>query len=231
MLVILDLPALGQFTLQDPASLMAKEVNLFHDSIIFYLLFILGFVSYFIFFSFGLFSAKLFKLGVFSHGSLLEIIWTISPAILLLFIALPSFRVLYLLDEYLYPITCIKVLGHQWYWTYEFSNVSEDSYILQLEDIPFGGIRLLEVDLPLFIPSLVPIRFIITSSDVIHSWAIPSIGIKIDAIPGRLNCTDVIIDRVGTFYGQCSELCGSQHGFMPIKILSCNLKALKNTIS
>ena len=158
--------------------------------------------------------------------TLIELIWTITPALILIAIAFPSFRLLYLLDEVISPTVTIKVVGHQWYWSYEYSdyiNVSGesiefDSYMLPDSDLELGQFRLLDVDNKVVIPTDTHIRLIVTGADVIHSFAVPSLGLKIDAVPGRLNQTSMLAERTGVFYGQCSEICGVYHGFMPIAI-------------
>lgn len=166
------------------------------------------------------------------HSSLLEIIWTILPTIVLICIAGPSFILLYSIDE-VYPDSIgitIKVIGHQWYWSYEITDLQtgkfisnpllfeSDSYMKAEEDLEIGELRLLEVDKSLVVPIHTVLRFLVTSTDVLHSWAVPSLGVKIDAVPGRINQTSAYIKREGTYYGQCSEICGVYHGFMPIKI-------------
>jgi cytochrome c oxidase subunit 2 len=163
----------------------------------------------------------------FTHSSLLEIIWTIIPAIALVLIAVPSFSLLYSLDELVNPSVTLKIVGHQWYWSYEYSDYSEltggeslafDSYMLPTEDLTVGGFRLLEVDKRVVLPINLHIRLLVTASDVIHSWAVPSFGVKMDGCPGRLSQTALFIKREGTYYGQCSEICGINHGFMPIVV-------------
>ena len=161
-----------------------------------------------------------------NHGTLIELIWTITPALILIGIAFPSFRLLYLLDEVISPTITIKVVGHQWYWSYEYSDyvnesgesIEFDSYMIPESDLELGQFRLLDVDNRVVVPVDTHIRLIVTGADVIHSWAVPSLGIKIDAVPGRLNQTSILAERTGTFYGQCSEICGVWHGFMPIAI-------------
>lgn len=150
------------------------------------------------------------------HGSILEIVWTLVPGIILILIALPSFRLLYLMNDILEPSLTIKVIGHQWYWSYDYNESEFDSYIVK--DLKLGDFRLLETDEYLVLPSNTFIRFLITSTDVIHSWSIPALGIKTDAIPGRLNQTGIEIYRPGIYYGMCSELCGINHAFMPITL-------------
>ena len=161
-----------------------------------------------------------------NHGTLIELIWTITPALVLIAIAFPSFRLLYLLDEVISPTITIKVVGHQWYWSYEYSDyvnesgesIEFDSYMIPESDLELGQFRLLDVDNRVVVPVDTHIRLIVTGADVIHSWAVPSLGIKIDAVPGRLNQTSILAERTGTFYGQCSEICGVWHGFMPIAV-------------
>jgi heme/copper-type cytochrome/quinol oxidase subunit 2 len=167
-----------------------------------------------------------------NHGTLIELIWTITPAIILILIAFPSFKLLYLMDEISDPSMTISAEGHQWYWSYQYSdflnsdndNIEFDSYIIPDSDLEEGTLRMLEVDNRVIIPELTDIRFIITSGDVIHSFACNSLGIKGDAYPGRLNQGSVFLNREGTFYGQCSEICGILHSSMPIVIESVSLE-------
>jgi len=167
-----------------------------------------------------------------THQSLFEILWTVIPAIILVILAVPSLQLLYSLDFIVVdyePIITVKVLGHQWYWSYEYLIFSEknplefelvtfDSYLVPDDELNLDGLRLLEVDNPLIIPGNNYIRFLVSSVDVLHSWAVPSLGIKVDAVPGRLNQTSMYIKREGHYYGQCSEICGVQHAFMPIHV-------------
>jgi cytochrome c oxidase subunit 2 len=168
-----------------------------------------------------------------THEPLFEVIWTVVPSFILILLAIPSLKLLYSLDFILYdyePIITVKVIGHQWFWSYEyvvFGNdlltynlVNFDSYMVGEDDLGPGCLRLLEVDNPLLLPSNTYIRFLVTSVDVLHSWAVPSLGIKVDAVPGRLNQIFTFIKRSGEFYGQCSEICGVNHGFMPIKLIA-----------
>lgn len=161
-----------------------------------------------------------------THGTVLELIWTITPALILIAIAFPSFRLLYLMDEVISPTLTIKVVGHQWYWSYEYSDfvtdqgesIDFDSYMIPESDLELGQFRLLDVDNKLMIPVDCHIRLIVTGADVIHSYAVPSLGLKLDCVPGRLNQVSFLAERAGTFYGQCSEICGVWHGFMPIVV-------------
>nr|YP_009441879.1 cytochrome c oxidase subunit II [Xylosandrus crassiusculus]AOY40074.1 cytochrome c oxidase subunit 2 [Xylosandrus crassiusculus] len=157
------------------------------------------------------------------EGQLIEMIWTILPALILVIIALPSLRLLYILDENLNPMITIKTIGHQWYWSYEYSdykNIEFDSYMIPFNEMKPFSFRLLDVDNRLVIPFNTQIRILTTSTDVIHSWTIPSLGVKIDSVPGRLNQTNLLINRTGLLFGQCSEICGANHSFMPITIES-----------
>ena len=161
-----------------------------------------------------------------THGTILELVWTISPALILIAIAFPSFRLLYLMDEVISPTLTIKVVGHQWYWSYEYSdfitetgeNIDFDSYMIPESDLELGQFRLLDVDNKVVLPVDTHIRIIVTGADVLHSFAVPSLAIKLDCVPGRLNQVSILIERTGTFYGQCSEICGVWHGIMPISI-------------
>jgi cytochrome c oxidase subunit 2 len=153
----------------------------------------------------------------------LEISWTIIPALILVYIAGPSFALLYSMDEILpESFFTLIVQGSQWYWNYEYflnnSKISVASYMISELDLEIGQNRLLSVNNPIFLPRDVSTRLLITSNDVLHSWAVPSLGIKVDAVPGRLNQVIVQPLRSGIFFGQCSEICGANHGFMPITI-------------
>jgi cytochrome c oxidase subunit 2 len=180
------------------------------------------------------------------HATVLELIWTITPAVILMLIASPSFNLLYAEDEMLTPGVSVKAIGHQWYWSYEYSTVtyhvtennivtttilpskSFDSYMIPTGELVKGQVRLLEVDNMMILPVNVNIQILVTATDVIHSWAVPSLGVKVDALPGRLNQTFVFIKREGLFFGQCSELCGVNHGFMPIAIKAVEFEKFAN---
>lgn len=155
------------------------------------------------------------------ENHILEITWTISPAVILTLLALPSLRLLYILDEISNPSITIKTTGHQWYWSYDyadFNNIEFDSYITPTKELHTGEFRLLEVDNRLILPWGVETRILVTAADVIHSWTIPRLGVKADAIPGRLNQLSILPSRPGVFYGQCSEICGANHSFIPIAL-------------
>nr|YP_011014838.1 cytochrome c oxidase subunit II [Epyhemisphaerius bistriatus]WQB38519.1 cytochrome c oxidase subunit II [Epyhemisphaerius bistriatus] len=157
------------------------------------------------------------------ENQILETIWTITPAIMLIMIALPSLKILYLMEEINNPSITIKTMGHQWYWSYQYSDkkkIELESYMTKKKN----KIRLMEVDNRIAIPFNTQTRMILSSSDVIHSWTIPSMGMKMDAIPGRLNQLSFSTKKPGVFMGQCSEICGTNHSFMPITMESINLK-------
>nr|YP_002860287.1 cytochrome c oxidase subunit 2 [Nothoceros aenigmaticus]ACC86810.1 cytochrome c oxidase subunit 2 [Nothoceros aenigmaticus] len=165
------------------------------------------------------------------HGTTIEIIRTIFLSIISMFIAIPSFALLYSMDEVVDPAVTIKAIGHQWYWTYEYSDYNSsdeqsltfDSYMITEDELELGALRLLEVDNRVIVPAKTHIRLIITSADVPYSWAVPSSGVKCDAVPGRSNQTSIFIKRKGVYYGQCSEICGTNHAFMPIVVEAVSL--------
>nr|QNG56173.1 cytochrome c oxidase subunit II [Cucujus sp. MJ-2020] len=209
--------------LQDSASPLMEQLSFFHDHTLLVLVIITILV--------GQLMLSLF-FNKFSHrflleGQLIEVIWTILPAITLIFIALPSLRLIYILDEVNNPMITIKTIGHQWYWSYEYSdfkNIEFDSYMIPMNEMKPYNFRLLDVDNRIIIPFESNIRMLVTSADVIHSWTIPSLGVKIDATPGRLNQISFTTNRSGLFYGQCSEICGANHSFMPIVLESISSK-------
>jgi len=238
-----------QFGFSIPASpIMEGIINFHHDLFLF--------LTAICFFVFCLFIRCLFlfnnatnkKAIVVTHAPVLEIIWTIIPAVILVFVAIPSFSLLYSMDELIEPLLTIKVIGHQWYWSYEFLDpnilfklyyetigsgdeftplnvtCNFDSFMLSEDQLTKeNSLRLLEVDNKLYLPIETNVRVLITSADVLHCWAIPALGVKLDACPGRLNQTSLYIKRPGTFYGQCSEICGVNHGFMPINVVGIDI--------
>ena len=270
-IIYLDYASRWQVGFQDSAtSIMQGIINL-HHHIFFFIIMVIIFVFFIFYRTYELsvwkfknkkeFLTKLnlaFNLNV-NHGTVLEIIWTIIPSLILLFIVGPSFTLLYAMDAASDPDYSIKVIGHQWYWTYEYSDhylindydantevgytyyndffITEksennkvlaeyifDSYMTATADLAEGDLRLLEVDNPLYLPVYSKIRLDVTSDDVLHAFAVPSLGVKIDAVPGRLNVVYLDIIREGIFFGQCSELCGVNHGYMPIKIVVVDVK-------
>jgi heme/copper-type cytochrome/quinol oxidase subunit 2 len=218
---------------QDSASPQMEGLVELHDNIMFYLVIILfsvGWVLFSIVVNF-INTKAVMSHKYLNHGTTIELIWTITPAIILILIAFPSFRLLYLMDEVIDPSMSIIAEGHQWYWSYQYTDfidsnddlIEFDSYIVPDSDLEDGGLRMLEVDNRVIIPEKTNIRFIVTSGDVIHSYACPSLGVKCDAYPGRLNQFSIYVNREGVFYGQCSEICGILHSSMPIVIESNSL--------
>nr|ACY09478.1 cytochrome c oxidase subunit II [Aphidius gifuensis]WLE65017.1 cytochrome c oxidase subunit II [Aphidius gifuensis]WLE65030.1 cytochrome c oxidase subunit II [Aphidius gifuensis]WLE65069.1 cytochrome c oxidase subunit II [Aphidius gifuensis]WLE65082.1 cytochrome c oxidase subunit II [Aphidius gifuensis] len=210
------------FNFQDTNSYIMTLMTYFHDFIMMILFTIMIFIIYIM----SWFFLNKFINRQIMHNQLLELIWTLIPMLILVFMAVPSLKILYMVEEIINPFMTLNILGHQWYWSYEyvdFKNLSFDSFMIQDNFIDLGNYRLLEVDNHLIIPYNMNIRFLVSSVDVIHSWAISSLGIKVDATPGRVNQIMSNLNRVGIFYGQCSEICGLNHSFMPIVLESTNL--------
>nr|YP_009434101.1 cytochrome c oxidase subunit II [Epicauta gorhami]YP_010744244.1 cytochrome c oxidase subunit II [Epicauta obscurocephala]APB02741.1 cytochrome c oxidase subunit II [Epicauta gorhami]WET56769.1 cytochrome c oxidase subunit 2 [Epicauta obscurocephala] len=205
--------------LQDGSSPLMEQLSFFHDHTLLVLVIITILV--------GQLMSSLF-FNKFIHrflleGQLIEIIWTVLPAITLIFIALPSLRLIYILDDTNNPLLTVKTIGHQWYWSYEYSDFKSlefDSYMTPINEMKPWNFRLLDVDNRVVAPFKTQIRMLVTAADVIHSWTVPALGVKIDATPGRLNQTNFLSNRAGLLYGQCSEICGANHSFMPIVIES-----------
>nr|NP_071687.1 cytochrome c oxidase subunit II [Chalinolobus tuberculatus]AAG37929.1 cytochrome c oxidase subunit II [Chalinolobus tuberculatus] len=212
-----------QLGFQDATSPIMEELLNFHDHALMIVFLISSLVLYII---------SLMLTTSLTHTSTMdaqevETIWTILPAIILILIALPSLRILYMMDEINNPSVTIKTMGHQWYWSYEYTDYEDlmfDSYMIPTSELSPGQLRLLEVDNRVVLPAELTIRMLISSEDVLHSWAVPSLGLKTDAIPGRLNQTTLLSTRPGLYYGQCSEICGSNHSFMPIVLEMVPLK-------
>nr|AII99334.1 cytochrome c oxidase subunit II [Anopheles cruzii] len=205
--------------LQDSTSPLMEQLNFFHDHTLLILTMITILVSYIM----GMLMFNNFTNRFLLHGQTIEIIWTVLPAIILMFIAFPSLRLLYLMDEINTPSLTLKSVGHQWYWSYEYSdflNLEFDSYMIPTNELEMSGFRLLDVDNRIILPMNNQIRVLVTATDVLHSWTIPSLGVKVDATPGRLNQLNFLMNRPGLFFGQCSEICGANHSFMPIVIES-----------
>nr|APF47419.1 cytochrome c oxidase subunit II [Microgaster campestris] len=212
---------------QDSFSLIMNKMIYFHDFILMILMMILLMIFYIMFWYL---KNNLINKNIL-HNQFIEIIWTIIPMIILIFMALPSLNILYKLEEIIHPFMTIKILGHQWYWSYEYSdflNIEFDSFMLK--NYMNGNFRLLDVDNRLILPKNFNIRGLVSSIDVIHSWTIPSLGVKVDSIPGRMNQFNMLINRSGLFFGQCSEICGLNHSFMPIVLESVKLMNFLNWI-
>jgi heme/copper-type cytochrome/quinol oxidase subunit 2 len=234
LIMNLDAPSPWGIYFQDSATPQMEGLVELHDNIMYYLVIIL--------FSVGWILVSVVRNYIstkspishkyLTHGTLIELIWTITPAIVLIFIAFPSFKLLYLMDEVNDPSMSVLAEGHQWYWSYQYPDfldsndefIEFDSYIVPDSDLEEGRLRMLEVDNRVILPELTHVRFIITSGDVIHSFSCNSLGIKCDAYPGRLNQVSIFVNREGVFYGQCSEICGILHSSMPIVIESVSLE-------
>nr|YP_011002154.1 cytochrome c oxidase subunit II [Profenusa thomsoni]WPN89806.1 cytochrome c oxidase subunit II [Profenusa thomsoni] len=204
---------------QDAASPIMEQLMFFHDHAMIIMILIMMSILYLM--SSMLLNKFIFK--NFMNNQSVEMIWTVTPMFMLIFIAIPSIHLLYLSDEMNSPLITMKAIGHQWYWSYEytdFKNLEFDSYMIQKDSMKMNSFRLLDVDNNVVLPLNTQLRVMVTSTDVIHSWTIPSLGKKIDAIPGRLNQINLLIKRPGLFFGQCSEICGTNHSFMPIVIES-----------
>lgn len=217
----------SQLGLQDAASPVIEELLHFHDHALMIVLLISTLVLYIIV---SMVSTKLTNKYILDSQEI-EIVWTILPAVILILIALPSLRILYLIDEINDPHLTIKAMGHQWYWSYEYTDYEDlgfDSYMVPTQDLVPGQFRLLETDHRIVVPIESPIRVLVSAEDVLHSWAVPALGVKIDAVPGRLNQTAFIVSRPGVFYGQCSEICGANHSFIPIVVEAVPLVHFEN---
>ena len=205
-----------------------EEFIFFHDYLILVLVFVITGVGYFLG---GLIITRFSHRGLI-EGQLLESVWTVAPALILVAIAVPSLTLLYRLDSSARASLTLKVIGHQWYWSYEYTDfwatsgqnrIRFDSYMVPTEDLTRGGFRLLETDNRPVVPFLTSVRVLVRRSDVLHSWAVPRLGVKLDATPGRLNQTSLLRFRPGVAYGQCSEICGANHSFMPIALEFVNV--------
>lgn len=224
-----DHPQPWQLGFQDGATTTFYGIVDLHDSIMFYLIIVLIGVTWIqtsvMLDSYGNSDKLIYKYN--NHGTLVEIIWTITPAIILFAIAIPSFKLLYLMDSVVDPAVTVKAIGLQWYWGIEYSdyeeNIAFDSFMVPTDELEMGQFRLLEVDNRIVVPVDTRVRIVATAADVIHSFAVPALGVKVDCIPGRINQTSFLIDREGVYYGQCSELCGTAHGFMPIVVEAVSL--------
>jgi cytochrome c oxidase subunit 1 len=229
-----DAPKPWGLYFQDSASPQMEAIIELHNNIMFYLFAILFSVGWILISIVRNYISTNTNISnkYLNHGTLIELIWTITPALILILIAFPSFKLLYLMDEVTDPNLTLTVEGHQWYWSYQYVDflnsddefIEYDSYLVPESDLEKGGLRMLEVDNRIILPELTHTRFMITSADVIHSFACPALGIKCDAYPGRLNQMSVHINREGTFFGQCSEICGILHSSMPISIQSVSLE-------
>ena len=225
--LVAGVPEPWQIGFQEAASPTMEKINELHTTV----MWIITFIALFVFALLGYVvwryrASRNPTPSKRSHHVLLEIVWTAIPALILVFIAFPSMKLLYFMDKTEKADMTLKIIGHQWYWTYEYPDekVGFDSQMILDEDIKPGQIRLLSVDNEIILPVGKNVRLLMTSDDVLHAWAVPALGIKQDTIPGRLRETWVRINREGVFYGQCSELCGKGHGFMPIAVRAVSVE-------
>nr|YP_010586149.1 cytochrome c oxidase subunit II [Ecnomus latus]UZZ43898.1 cytochrome c oxidase subunit II [Ecnomus latus] len=223
------MPTWSNIYFQNSASPLMEQMILFHDNIMFIMMMILTMV----FIMMMNISMNKFNNMKLIENQKIEIIWTMIPMIILIYIAIPSLHLLYLSDETMNPSITIKIIGHQWYWSYEYSdfkNYQFDSYMIK--DNNLNNFRIMDVDNRTIVPMKIYIRSLISSSDVIHAWTIPALAVKADALPSRINQLLFYTNRPGIFFGQCSEICGVNHSFMPICIESINnssfIKWMKN---
>nr|YP_009692480.1 cytochrome c oxidase subunit II [Limnogonus poissoni]QEH58892.1 cytochrome c oxidase subunit II [Limnogonus poissoni]QEH58906.1 cytochrome c oxidase subunit II [Limnogonus poissoni]QEH58933.1 cytochrome c oxidase subunit II [Limnogonus poissoni] len=213
----------SQINMQNANSPIMEQLLFFHDNTMIILIMITCLISWIMMKM--IFNKKINRYMM--ENQMIEMIWTIIPALILILIALPSLKILYMMDEIKSPSITIKAIGHQWYWSYEYSdfkNIEFESYMKPTNEIEKNEFRLLETDNRIVLPMNNQIRILVTATDVLHSWTIPSLGVKIDAIPGRLNQGLMFINRPGIMYGQCSEICGANHSFMPITMESVTTK-------
>ncbi len=215
-------PELWGLGLQDAASPLAERIHDFHNMLLWIIIAIAIFVLALLVWVIFRYNHKANpEPKQFSHNVFIEVVWTLVPIIILTVIAIPSFRVLYYNDRTETPEMTLKIIGYQWYWNYEYpdhGNIAFDSYMVADEDIKDGQVRLLSTDTQVVLPVNTDIQLLISAGDVLHSWTIPAFGVKMDAIPGRWNEAWVRINKPGIYYGQCSELCGKDHAYMPIEI-------------
>jgi cytochrome c oxidase subunit 2 len=228
-------PEPWQLGLQPPATPVAEQLDNLHDGLLIVITLITAFVLLLLVYVMIRFHAGRNPVpSRTSHNTLVEVLWTVVPIIILVGIAIPSFRVLYYADRTEDAEMTLKIIGHQWYWSYEYpdnGNFTFDALMVADEDLAEGQLRLLETDNEVVLPVDTNIRLLMTADDVIHAWAVPSFGVKLDAVPGRTNETWTRITREGVYYGQCSELCGVGHGYMPIRVRAVSKEAFAEWVS
>ena len=221
-LVFANEPKDWQLGFQKSASKSMTDIVWFHDYMLLPIITgITAFVLFLLLYACVRFRASRNKVAsTTSHNTMIEVLWTLIPCLILIVMAVPSFKVLYSQDTIPKADVVIKAIGYQWYWGYEYpdENIIFDSYMVEEKDLKENQPRLLTVDNEIYVPVNKVVKVMITANDVLHAWALPSFGVKRDAIPGRINETWFKADRTGTYYGQCSELCGIKHAFMPITV-------------
>lgn len=222
--ILLEIATWSNLNFQNANTPIIEQLIIFHDHTIMVILIITVIVGYIMW----IIIIKRFNNRFILENQIIEVVWTIIPAIILIFIAMPSLKILYILEETTKPIITIKTIGHQWFWSYEYSDFKKiefDSYIIKSNHESDSQLRLLETDNKIVLPFNVKTRILITSDDVIHSWTIPALGVKVDASPGRINQGNLVIRRPGLFFGQCSEICGANHRFIPIILERVNINS------
>lgn len=228
--VYADYPRAWEINFQKAATPVMARIHDLHDLVLIVVFSIAAFVLSLLFFIILRFrAAKNPKPSQRTHNPVLEVIWTAVPVIILLIIAVPSFKLMFYMDKAIKPEMEIRVTGNTWYWKYEYPEhkISFDSQIIPEADLKNGQLRLLEVDNQIVVPINTTVRLLFTSSDVVHSWAVPAFGVKKDCIPGRHNEAWINVAKEGVYYGQCSELCGMKHGFMPISVRAVSKEAFE----
>lgn len=229
-----DRPRPWQMSFQDAASPVMEQIQSFQDLLFWIIVAITLFVLALLCYCAIKFNEKSNPTpSRTTHNTALEVLWTVVPILILVVIAVPSFRLLYFMDRTDKPEMTLKVVSHQWYWSYHYpdhGDLNFTSNMIPAEDLKPGQLRLLSVDNEVVLPVDTNVRILATSEDVIHNWAVPAFGIKVDSVPGRTNETWVRITKEGTYYGQCSELCGINHGFMPIQVHAVSKQAFAQWI-
>lgn len=222
-------PRPWQMVFQPAATPVAERIHAFHDLLFWIIVTITVLVLVLLCYCAIKFNEKANPTpSKTTHNTVLEVVWTAIPILILVVIAVPSFRLLYFMDRTDKPEMTLKAISHQWYWSYQYPDhggIKFDSNMIPAEDLKPGQPRLLAVDNEVVLPVDTNVRLLVTSEDVIHNWAVPAFGVKIDTVPGRTNETWVRITKEGTYYGQCSELCGINHGFMPIQVRAVSKQA------
>jgi cytochrome c oxidase subunit II len=224
-----DQPRPWQISFQEAASPVMEQIQWFHDFLFWVIVAITLFVLALMCYCAVKFNEKSNPTpSRTTHNTALEVLWTAIPILILVAIAVPSFRLLYFMDRTANPEMTLKVVSHQWYWSYYYpdhGNLNFTSNMIPAEDLKAGQPRLLTVDNEVVLPIETNIRLLVTSEDVIHNFAVPAFGLKVDTVPGRTNESWVRITKEGTYYGQCSELCGLNHGFMPVQVRAVSKQA------
>ena len=219
---IANQPKEWQLGFQDAASQSMRDIVNFHNNLLLPVIIAISvFVLFLMIYACVRFRASRNPVpSKTTHNIMVEVLWTLIPCLILIVMAVPSFKILYKQDTIPKADVTVKAIGYQWYWGYEYpdENIIFESYMIKEEDLKENQPRLLTVDNEVVVPVNKVVKVLITANDVLHAWALPSFGVKRDAVPGRINETWFKAEKVGTYYGQCSELCGIQHAFMPITV-------------